>query len=112
VVEPRLFKRTSSSGLLVILLMLPLVDSYGLVGFVIAPPLAVALQVVIGNAIRLYLQPEVAAVEMEQLEARYQEIVVLFKDNGDEPVPPEIANILERLERLLSEAQQLAAAEG
>lgn len=112
VVEPRLFKRTSSSGLLVILLMLPLVDSYGLVGFMIAPPLAVALQAVLGNAIRLYLQPAVAAVEIEGLEARYQELYALFTEDKDEPLPPEIANILERLERLLGEARQLAAAEG
>jgi predicted PurR-regulated permease PerM len=112
VVEPRLFKRPSFSGLLVILLMLPLVDTYGLLGFVIAPLLAVVVQVVLGNMIRLYLQPEVAAVEIEGLEARYQELYALFTGDESEPIPPEIANILERLEQLLGEARELAAAEG
>jgi hypothetical protein len=117
VVEPRLLRRPS--GLLVILLMLPLVETYGLGGFVIAPMLAVALQVVLGYAMRLYLQPQAStAVEMEQLEARYQELYSLVEEQaGDDGetagvMPPEISNILERLERLLDETRQLAAAGG
>jgi predicted PurR-regulated permease PerM len=111
VIEPRLLRRPS--GLLVILLMLPLVETYGLGGFVIAPLLAVALQVVLGYAIRLYLQPQATTVvEMGQLEARYKELYTLFKaqsDNEGEPLLPEITSILDRLARLLDETRRLAA---
>jgi predicted PurR-regulated permease PerM len=116
IIEPRLLRRPPSSGMLVIILMLALVEAYGLGGFIIAPLLAIALQVVLGYAMRLYLQPQGTAVEIEQLEARYREIVALFENQGDEeepePTPPEITSILQRLERLLDETRQLAAAEG
>jgi predicted PurR-regulated permease PerM len=115
VVEPRLLRRQATSGLLTILLMLPLVDSYGLVGFVLAPPLAVALQVVVGNVLRAYLQPRTAGtavVEIEQLERRYEEVYALFEEEEAEPIPPEIVNILERLQRLISETKGMAKAEG
>ncbi len=113
--EPRLFRNQQYSGLMTILIMLPLVYSYGLIGFVIAPPLAVALQLVINHLFRQYVQPQpqLPASELEELEHRYQEVVATFTDITDEedepePIPPEIANILERLEGLLQEARQLA----
>lgn len=108
--EPRLFRNQRYSGLLTILIMLPLVYTYGLIGFVIAPPLAVALQLVIGHIAKQYLQPQtrLPASEIAELEHRYQELVATFTDEKDEAIPPEIASILERLERLLRQARQLA----
>lgn len=110
IIEPRLFSRQRYSGLLMILLMLPLVYSYGLIGFVIAPPVAVVVQLLLSNLMRLYLQPQPAPalLEFEQLESRYQELLTTFKEKEDGELPPEIANILERLEGLIDEARQLA----
>ena len=106
-VEPRLFDRRRYSTFLLLLAMICLVDAFGFVGFIIAPPLAAAVQVLARQIFLYNVQPETKAVHINQLEQRYQEIQRLFNDSdGGEPVPPEIGNMLERLEKLLQQARQ------
>jgi predicted PurR-regulated permease PerM len=106
-VEPRLFDRRRYSTFLLLLAMICLVDAFGFVGFIIAPPLAAAVQVLARQIFLYNVQPETTAVHINQLEQRYQEIQRLFNDSdGGEPVPPEIGNMLERLEKLLQQARQ------
>jgi predicted PurR-regulated permease PerM len=105
-VEPRLFDRRRYSTFLLLLAMICLVDAFGFVGFIIAPPLAAAVQVLARQIFLYNVQPETTAVHINQLEQRYQEIQRLFNDSdGGEPVPPEIGNMLERLEKLLQQAR-------
>lgn len=106
-VEPRLFDRRRYSTFLLLLAMICLVDAFGFVGFIIAPPLAAAVQVLARQIFLYNVRPETTAVHINQLEQRYQEIQRLFNDSdGGEPVPPEIGNMLERLEKLLQQARQ------
>ena len=49
VVEPRLFNRRRFSSLLVVIVVLVLVDEYGLIGILLAPPLAAAIQIMAGQ---------------------------------------------------------------
>jgi predicted PurR-regulated permease PerM len=86
-VEPRLFDRRRYSTFLLLLTMICLVDAIGFVGFLIAPPLAAALQIVVGQIFRYTIEPETTAVPAHQLEQRYQAIRQLLQDNG--PPPPQ-----------------------
>src|SRR5512134_3016951 len=52
VVEPRLFNRRRFSSLLVVIVVLVLVDEYGLIGILLAPPVAAALQIFAGQLLR------------------------------------------------------------
>jgi predicted PurR-regulated permease PerM len=107
-VEPRLFDRRRYSTFLLLLTMICLVDAFGFVGFIIAPPLAVATQVLIGQIFLYTVQPTTTTVHISQLEQRYQEAQRLFKSDEGEPYPPEIGNMLERLEKLLQQARQFS----
>jgi predicted PurR-regulated permease PerM len=49
VVEPRIFNRNRFSSLLIVLFMLALANVFGLIGVLIAPPIAAAVQIFFGN---------------------------------------------------------------
>ena len=108
IVEPRLFDRRHYSNFLLLLTMVPLVDAFGFVGFIVAPPLAVATQLIVRQVFRYRIQPTVTAVDLDQLEQRLQEVEQLLPLEEGEPHLPEIGNMLGRLEVLLQEARQLA----
>ena len=105
VVEPRLFNRRRYSSLLILLTMIPLAETFGIIGLIVAPPLAAAIQILLG---RLLVQrngqmvahtaEQVAGLEgrLAKLRARLEEL--------DEPAKPEVANMMERLDGLLQKA--------
>lgn len=108
VVEPRLFRRRRYNPMLIILAMVPLVDVLGLSGFALAPPLAVMIQLLWQQWVQYHLQqPRETAVQLDTLEQRYQDVFAIFANSADDPYPPEIANILQRLHRLIQQAQDL-----
>jgi len=107
-VEPRLFDRRRFSTFLLLLTMICLVDAFGFVGFIIAPPLAAATQVLVRQIFLYTVQPETTAVHINQLEQRYQKVQRLFNSERGELSPPEIGNMLERLEKLLQQARQFS----
>lgn len=102
VVEPRIFNRRRYSSLLIILFVVALADQYGLIGIIIAPPLAAATQIFFR---RLTLQtPPVETVSpatqvatlQTRLEALRSEI-----DSMEEPPTPEITNLVARIDELM-----------
>ena len=110
VVEPRFFRRDQFSGLLIVLVVLLLVEAYGLVGFVIAPPLAVALQIVGSHVIRLMQRPPSALPQIDALEKRLDVVHATYNGqqaNG-EPSAPEIGSLLDRLEGLVEQTRRVA----
>ncbi len=117
VVEPRLFRRSQFSGVLIIVVIVMMVDAYGLTGFIIAPPLAVALQVMGSHIIRAVRAQPTAAVEFGTLEERLAAVSDLFNGGSatdGEPVvmPPEVASLHGRLRDLMDKAQKVSAEEG
>lgn len=108
VVEPRLFRRSQFSGVLIIVVMVMLVNAYGLTGFLLAPPLAVALQVLVSHVIYATRHTTTAAVEIETLEKRLRSIQADYDETGDEAMPREIASLYGRLNELIEEARRLA----
>jgi predicted PurR-regulated permease PerM len=103
--EPRLFDRTRYSSVLTLILMIPLVSTYGVVGLLIAPPFAAALQTIGSEAIRYANRPKTTEVELEGLQSRYNEVRQLFEDDQGVTYPPEIGSVLQRLKKLIGEAE-------
>lgn len=110
IVEPRLFRRGQFSGLLMVLVVLVLVEAYGLIGFVIAPPLAVALQIFGSHVIGVMQRPQTAALRIDGLEERLNTVYALYngRRGSEDGPPPEIGNLLERLEELVDEARAVS----
>ncbi len=120
-VEPRLFRRNQFSGVLIVVMIVMLVDAYGLTGFLIAPPLAVALQVSLSLIIKAIRRPPPPEVEIDSIEQRIAAVTAIY--NGQAPpggatpdgepvvMPPEVASFIGRLRGLVAEARQMALEE-
>ncbi|WP_374689352.1 AI-2E family transporter [Promineifilum sp.] len=110
VIEPRFFQRNEFSGLLIVLLVLLMVDAYGLIGFVIAPPLAVLLQISISHFARVMQRPAAPPIQIESLEERLAQVQTAYSAqvNGESPTPLEVGSLLERLDALVDRARAVA----
>jgi len=67
-----------------------MVDAYGLIGFVIAPPLAVALQIVGSHIILGIQRPANAAPQIDGLEKRLNVVHAAYngrQEMGEAPAP-------------------------
>lgn len=109
VVEPRLFSRQRFSSLLVVIVMLILADSFGLIGIVLAPPIAAVLQIVAGEFLHttvstLIFQP-VMVMPATVLRERLASIQTQLSLQTSPPTP-EIANLFQRLGQLIKRAEQ------
>ena len=110
VVEPRFFRRDRFSGLLIVLVVLLMVEAYGLVGFVIAPPLAVALQILGSHLIQYMQRPPSTMPQIDALEERLNVAYAAYngrQEMGDPPAP-EIGSLLGRLENLVEQTRRVA----
>lgn len=104
--EPKLQGRSRFSYITLILVMIPLVTSFGLLGFVIAPPLAITIQLVFSGLMRYRASGrEETAVQLAQIERRFDELRENSKDDEDIIHPPEIENILQRLQALIQKSK-------
>jgi len=110
VVEPRFFQRNRFSGLLIAIMVLIMVEAYGLIGFVIAPPLAVALQIFAGHAIRIIQRQPEDTLALTALEKRLDVAYATYngqREMGGEPAP-ELGSLLQRLESLVEQTRELS----
>lgn len=114
VVEPRLFRRSQFSGVLIIVVIAMMVDAYGLTGFLIAPPLAVALQVLLGQVTQAIRRGPTTAVELDTIEKRLEAVNELYPpdESGNGGMPPDVASLYGRLKELVAEAREAAVQEG
>lgn len=107
-IEPRFSRRRQYSSLLNILLILALVEPFGLLGFIIAPPLAAAIEL----AFRYSLQNRPVPLSLEtvkriaELRQRIDTIHELLANDGVE-TEPQTTNILNRLEDLVDRAEDV-----
>jgi putative permease len=109
-VQPRLFNRTWISSLLIIISVLILVRQFGLLGFLIAPPIAGVIQIF---ASHLILPSAVSTITLSapptlQIDSLYQRLDKVQADLSTQPASasPEITNMVERLQTLLDQAKQ------
>jgi putative permease len=101
-IEPRFSSRRQYSSLLSILLIIALVEPFGLMGFIIAPPLAAAIELIFRSNLRSRNMPNKlqATEQITQLRARaihLRETAAAREDVDAE----QTANILQRLEGLV-----------
>jgi putative permease len=105
VVEPRLFNHRAFSSLLVVIVVLILVDQFGLIGILIAPPLAAVLQICASQVFRATTQ--VTAPQLAQpvstLQARLQSVQTSLAAQPKSRTP-EITNLVDRLMQLILRA--------
>ena len=105
-VEPRLFRRGHYNPILTVVILMALADTFGLVGLIIAPPLSVVCQILWS---RLVTRRAVsgAAGEISDLKARQLQVREIVE--GMEAPPPLVTSSLERLTRLLEQAESTLA---
>ncbi|MDT8307063.1 MAG: AI-2E family transporter, partial [Anaerolineae bacterium] len=105
VVQPRLFRRRLYSPILVILMLVPLADAFGILGLLAAPPLAVAMQTLLSSLRQRRggeASPVDAVSEVEALSSR----LAAIKREAKLDEAPELSSMAQRLEQLLEEAQR------
>lgn len=107
-IEPRFFRHGQFSSLLSILLILALVEPFGLLGVIIAPPLAAAAELIFHYSIHSHRQPvELESVRrISELRVRIQAIRELESAN-DRTLEPQTASLLARLEALVDRADSV-----
>jgi predicted PurR-regulated permease PerM len=107
VIEPRFFDRRRFSGLLLVLVMIAFIDGIGLLGLIIAPPVAVSIQIFFRWFIhtRLPLTNEKTIPELVDLQERVATIEARLASEETEP-SPQVVSMLERLKDLLAEARK------
>jgi putative permease len=106
VVEKRMVNRRSYNSLLVVLMLIAMVDVFGLVGVFIAPPLSAVIQ---SASRRLWLRPRdetraEPAVEVAKLRVRLMEAKEMAA-KLEEPAP-HVSNLIDRIDQLIDQSEQ------
>lgn len=107
--ERQLYQLERRWGVLVILVMLMLGDAFGIAGLIVAPPLAIALQFLINGL--LERGPTIQGInetqvnDLEQIRTRLESVQARLAQ-ADSESSPRLANLVERLETLLAQAEQ------
>jgi predicted PurR-regulated permease PerM len=108
VIEPRLFKHQRFSSLLMVLAMLALVDAFGLVGLIVAAPLAVAIEILFKYSLQQIPVPVDKPVPpVGDLQERLAEVRARLTQ-PEANYSPEVASLSERLARLLEEVDHFS----
>ncbi|MBA3867545.1 MAG: AI-2E family transporter [Anaerolineae bacterium] len=105
VIEPRLFNRRNFSSLLVVIVVLVLLDQLGLIGILIAPPLAAVLQIFASQLFRSTI-PAPTLQLTQPISALQERLSVIQSGLTAQPeaTTPEITNLMARLTQLIARA--------
>lgn len=107
-VEPRFFNRRRYSSILTVLLMLILIEDFGILGLIMAPPLSAAIQIFSSHWLTTQKAPALtgAASQLADLRQRLAEVEAALQNREDrnETPSPEIVNVAARLDKLLNRA--------
>jgi putative permease len=110
VVERRLYTHERYWGVLIVLVMLAMGDTFGLVGLLVAPPIAVALQIGLNEIFSTPATPEeqVSGLDLAELQGR----VGLIRERitqASAPASARLTNLVERLDHLITEVEKSSA---
>jgi predicted PurR-regulated permease PerM len=99
VIEPRFFPRYKYSSLLIVLFVIALAETFGFIGVVLAPPLAVAVQILFRH---LYPLPElIATTEAVEEVAGIRTRLLELRRRVQNSRKKEGIRLIERLQRLV-----------
>ena len=102
VIEPRFFLRSRYSGLLIVLFVIALAEAFGFIGVILAPPLAVAVQILFQH---LYpLAAPTFSSEMSEQVLDIKERLLHLKRRLQTSRNRESIRLADRLHRLLDQA--------
>lgn len=105
ILEPRLYDRSKYGVILVIVVMMAMVDALGLTGLLLAPPLALTLQIILDELLATPVTPApVTVITLNDLEKQLAEVRAIV--NTAETQSPRVANMVNRLEQLVQETQE------
>lgn len=113
VVEPRLYDRRDYGAILVILIMMAMVDAMGLIGLLVAPPLALTLQIIwdellnVPAALSPVTPTTTTGITLHELEDQLAQVRSIISNT--ETQSPRVKNMVERLEQLVKETQEATA---
>lgn len=102
VIEPRFFSRHKYSALLIVLLVIALAETFGFIGVILAPPLAVALQILFQHLYE-FITPTFSSETAEQL-AEIRKRLLELKRRLGRSHNREGMRLADRLHRLLNQA--------
>lgn len=110
VVEPRLYNRRQYSPLLVALMVIILGETYGLLGVLVAPPLAAALQILLTTFLAPASAPtaQPVAEQFVALEERLTLLRAALSAAGPN-ASPQVVSLVERLEKLIVQSEAVLA---
>lgn len=109
VVEPRLFDRRRYNMFFIALGILAITDLLGILGLLLGPMLAVAIEVFLEQSLRLR-STAAATQPVVSLEEQLARLRATIDSTPD--APPELASIVERLSALVAEARPVVAEAG
>lgn len=107
-IKPRLWPRERRGFLLTLLIIVPLLEAFGIWGLLIAPPLSAAIEVLIGQAYQASLNRNNVYVQIEDLRMRHQKLVQKTAATETNEVPPELRSLTIRLAALLTQLHEMA----
>jgi predicted PurR-regulated permease PerM len=112
VIQPRIIRRRQFSSLLSILLIIALAEPYGLLGFIVAPPLAAAIELIFRYNLQSRPQTQEARdqKQVSELHARIDRLRQVAEKNA-ENIEPQTLNLLSRLETLVDKADDVIVPE-
>ena len=108
IVEPRLFNRRRYNATTTVLLMLIFVEGFGLVGLIMAPPIAAALQIFFNHWVENISTAvtKESSVEVSLLQERFERMMSKQAQSKD-ALSPELESLTQRLAKLIDEANNL-----
>lgn len=108
VVERYLYGQDGYSSVLVLLAMIAMADAFGLVGLLVAPPVALVLQVFWHEFTEVRPTPPVMApaADMQAIQAR---LAQLHSQVETQEVSQRVANLVKRLDGLIQDVEQTVA---
>ena len=111
-IEPRFFERKQANPMLILLFLIALADAYGLLGIVVAPPLATACQILWNRLVSQRAASE-ASSKVSDLKERQAKLRTVIETLDE--APPLITSSMARLATLIESAEpimQLATEQG
>jgi putative permease len=98
VIEPRFFPRYKYSSLLIVLFVIALAETIGFIGVILAPPLAVAVQILFQH---LYPLPELTASEVSEQVTDIRTRLLELRKRVQNSRKRESIRLVERLQHLV-----------
>jgi hypothetical protein len=112
IVEPRFFQRNRYSSLWIVLVVIAFAIAFGMIGVILAPPFAAAVQIFFTHYTRARSLPadrtgsvtrdEDAVRKIEALKARLEEMQASLDGEETKPAPEQV-NLIQRLTHLIEE---------